>query len=283
MAKHAQALGRVAMAAALVFASFPARAWAWGKDGHRIVGQIAESHLTPAARAAVDKLLGDGKHLSDDDVANWADHIRGEFPETGPWHYVDIPVEGDGKYDPARDCKYSDCVIDRIERFREVLANKEAKFAERQRALKFLVHFVGDLHQPLHCAERRDNAGKPDQGGNLCFVRFLDEPKQTNLHKVWDFQILERSMAGGDPLDFARKLDRSTTAEKQAEWSRGRAKDWAAESFRLAVNSVYAGVAADGPRTTLDRDYVERGQRVIDDQLARAGIRLAQILNETLE
>lgn len=259
----------------------PTPAWAWGRDGHRIVGRIAEAHLTPEALAAVQKLLGDGKRLSDDDVANWADHIRNEFPETGPWHYVDIPV-GE-KYNPARDCRYSDCVIDRIERFREVLANKEAKPIERQRALKFLVHFVGDLHQPLHCAERKDLNGKPDQGGNLCIVRFLEEPKPTNLHRVWDFHIIEHTLGTTDALDYAAKLNEGITDPKVARWRTGSVRQWAVASNKLAVENVYAGVAADGEPTHLDKDYVEKGRKVIDDQLAKAGIRLAEILNEALK
>jgi hypothetical protein len=259
----------------------PAPAWAWGRDGHRIVGRIAEARLTPAAREAIAKLLGEDKRLSDDEVANWADKIRNEFPETGPWHYVDIPVE-EGKYDPARDCKYSDCVIDRIEMFREVLANKEVKPAERVRALKFLVHLVGDLHQPLHCAERKDSSGRRDQGGNLCFVRFLDEPDLINLHRVWDYKIIERALTGSDPLAYAEKLDAKIAGDAASRWRGGSAKQWAVESFETAVKHVYAGVAPDGEPTPLDHTYVDNGQKLIDEQLAKAGIRLAEILNRTL-
>jgi hypothetical protein len=283
MPTHTRRVFHIAVAILVLTVGLPSPAWAWGRQGHRIVGQIAEARLTPEARAAVEQLLGEGKHLSDDDVANWADQIRNEFPETGPWHYVDIPIDGDGKYDPARDCKYSDCVIDRIERFREVLANKEAKKIERQRALKFLVHFVGDLHQPLHCAERTDSRGVRDQGGNLCKVRFLDAAESTNLHKVWDFHIIEHTLGTTDPLDYAAKLNKRITDNEAERWRGGSVLQWAVASNKLAVNSVYAGVAVDGEPTHLDKDYVEKGRKVIDDQLARAGIRLAEILNEALK
>ncbi len=260
----------------------PAPAWAWGKQGHRIVGHIAESRLTPEARAAVAKLLGEGKHLSDDDVANWADHIRGEFPETFNWHFVDIPVET-GDYVRGRDCKYGECVIERIERFKKVLASKTARANDRQRALKFLVHFVGDMHQPLHCAERRDSKGVPDQGGNLCIVHFQDETNTTNLHKVWDTQIIEHFMGETDPLSYAEKLREQITVPKAAAWKAGSVEDWAIESHRLAKSHVYAGVAADGPPTRLGPEYVARGREVTDEQLARAGVRLSEILNESLK
>jgi hypothetical protein len=281
MLTHKLRMFRIAGAVLVVTVGLPTPTWAFGKQGHRIVGRIAEAHLTPEARAAVDKLLGEGKRLSDDDVANWADHIRNDFPETGPWHYVDIPFDKD-EYDPARDCKYSDCVIARIERFREVLADKSAKPVERQRALKFLVHFVGDMHQPLHCAERRDSKGTPDKGGNLCMVRFLSEPEPINLHRVWDYKIIEHKLGDADPLQYADELN-GRFRERAPEWRGGTVEQWALQSFRAAKAHVYAGVAADGAPTHLDEKYVANGQRVTDEQLMKAGIRLAEILNGALK
>jgi hypothetical protein len=205
--------------------------------------------------------------------------MRNQVQATGPWHYVDIPVES-GKYDPHRDCKNSDCVVKRIEIFRQVVANKSLRTPERQQALKYLVHLVADLHQPLHCAERRDSTGKPDRGGNECKVTVLDEPAETNLHRVWDTNLIVRRLGEMSLADYATQLSGQITAEQKIAWQKGRSRVWANESSKVAVEQVYAGVAADGPPTHLDQAYVDNGQRVVDQQLAKAGIRLAKILNE---
>ena len=257
-------------------------AWAWGPQGHQIVGRIAELRLTPAARAAVEKLLGEGESISDDEVANWADHVRNLFPESGPWHYVDIPV-GESKYSRSRDCKYSDCVIERVEKFREILADKDARKTDRQRALKWLVHLVGDMHQPLHCAERLDGDGNPDHGGNLRKVYFLEETRQSNLHEVWDTKLIVHRLGETDLSDYAGQLNSRITEEQAVAWRKGSAKAWANESHKAAVEHVYAGVPADGPPLRLAADYVERSRPVVDEQLSKAGVRLAEILNDALE
>jgi hypothetical protein len=236
-------------------------------------------HLTPQARAAVDQLLGQNYRISDEAVSNWADYMRNQVQATGPWHYVDIPVEH-GQYDPKRDCKNSDCVVKRVERFQEILADKSLRAAERQQALKFLVHLVGDMHQPLHCAERRDSTGKPDRGGNECKVIVLDEPVETNLHRAWDTNLLVRSIGETSLADYASRLNNKVTADQKMAWLKGRSRAWANESNKVAIERVYAGVAADGPPTHLDQNYVDKSQSVVDEQLAKAGIRLAKILND---
>jgi hypothetical protein len=270
---------RTCVALLVIVAAFPPNAWGWGKEGHQIVGFIAELHLTPRARAAVDELLGPNARISDEAVSNWADMARNQVQATGPWHYVDIPVEL-GTYNRKRDCKNGDCVVQRIEIFRGVLANKSLRPAERQQALKFLVHLVADMHQPLHCAERRDSTGKPDRGGNDCNVIVLDEPAATNLHRVWDSNLLVRRLAQTTLADYATQLNGQITADQKAAWQNGRTRAWANESAKVAIEHVYAGVAAEGPATHLDQTYVSNGQRVIDEQLSKAGIRLAKILNE---
>jgi hypothetical protein len=257
-------------------------AWAWGPQGHQIVGRIAELRLTPEARAAVAQLLGDGESISDYDVANWADDVRRFFPESGPWHYVDIPV-GESKYSRSRDCKYSDCVIERIEKFRQLLADKAARKTDRQRALKWLIHLVGDLHQPLHCAERRDGDGKADHGGNRRKVYFLDETRQSNLHEVWDTKLVVHRLGETDLSDYADQLNSRITVQQAGAWGKGHAKVWANESHKVAVAHVYADVPADGPPPRLAADYVERSLPVVDEQLLKAGIRLAEMLNHVLE
>ena len=148
---------------------------AWGGDGHQIVCLIAEDRLTPAAKAAVHDLLGKDVNISDAEVASWADKVRRERPATGPWHFVDIPLDAKG-FDEKRDGRHGNNVMDKVSDFRAVLKDRKASKQDRAEALKFLVHFVGDLHQPLHCAEpngdkRRERpAGVlpgPGEGGEL--------------------------------------------------------------------------------------------------------------------
>lgn len=130
----------------------PAACHAWGGEGHQLVALIAEDHLTPQAKAAVKELL-DGAQISDAEVASWADQIRRERRETAPWHYVNIPHDAQG-FDRQRDGRDGDNIIDALERQAKILPDKSAPREQRQEALKWVVHLVGDLHQPLHCAER---------------------------------------------------------------------------------------------------------------------------------
>ena len=143
----------VAIAAVLGIFLLPSITHAWGGDGHQIVCLIAEAHLTPAAKTAIHDLLGKDVNISDAEIASWADQTRRDRPETGPWHYVDIPTEAPG-FDEVRDGQHGNNVVDKIGDFKAVLKDPKATSQARAEALKFLVHFVGDLHQPLHCAER---------------------------------------------------------------------------------------------------------------------------------
>src|SRR4051794_33270928 len=169
---------------AILLTGMAGQADAWGPEGHAIVADIAEAHLTPAAAAQVTRLLAleDRQHL--DHVASWADGIRASHRETAPWHFVDIPLDA-VNYDPARDCAGGNCVVSKISQFTAVLANGSAVDADRLNALKWVVHFVGDIHQPLH-AEDHD-----DRGGND--VRLTYFSKSTNLHSIWDGGIIEQA------------------------------------------------------------------------------------------
>jgi|SRR5947209_1507576 len=262
--------------ALLVLLSFPVTAFAWGGEGHQIVGLIAEERLTPAAKAGIHDLLGDA-NISDAEIANWADNVRRERSETGPWHYVDIPTDAPA-YDKQRDGQQGNNVIDKINDFAKVLANKNASKAERADALKFLVHFVGDLHQPLHCAERNH-----DKGGNARLVFFLDAPMATNLHSVWDMSILLNRMGETPVLKYALALNAKIRTAQAKEWSKGTSEQWANEGHDLAVKIVYAGVPVDGPPPKLDQVYVDRAADVVDQQLEKAGVRLAMVLNQCFQ
>jgi len=251
----------------------PSIARAWGGDGHQIICLIAEARLTPAAKAGIHDLLGDA-HISDAEIASWADEIRRQRAETAPWHYVDIPIEAKG-FDEERDGQKGNNVVDKINDFKAKLLDPKTSKADRVEALKFLVHFVGDIHQPLHCAERNK-----DKGGNLRLVFFLDTPKSLNLHSCWDTTILLHHKGNARDAEYADKLNKDITPEQAAEWAKGTSVDWANESHDLAVSVVYKGVPADGPPPKLDQAYVDAAGKVIDQRLQRAGVRLAMVLND---
>jgi len=154
------------------------------------------------------------------------------------------------------------------------LADKSASKEDRAEALKFVVHFVGDLHQPLHCAERNK-----DKGGNGRLVFFLDRKKAVNLHQVWDTQNLLSDKGKLKIADYAEKLSAKIGKADIAKWKSGTATDWANDSHRVAVEKVYAGVPVDGAPPKLGTDYVEKNAIVLEEQLEKGGIRLATVLN----
>ena len=252
----------------------PSTLFAWGGDGHQIVCLIAEEHLSPAAKVGIHDLLGADVNISDAEIASWADNIRRERRNTASWHFVDIPVDARG-FDEQRDGKHGNNVIDKINQFERVLSDHNAPKEKRAEALKFLVHFVGDLHQPLHCADRND------KGGNSRLVFFLDQPRALNLHTVWDTTILLHRKGRARVLQYAAALNRKISKEQAKQWKQGTVEDWANESHMIAVNVAYRGIPADGRPPQLDQAYVDRAGDAIDQQLQRAGVRLAMLLNQS--
>lgn len=163
-----------------VLLTAPIPAHAWRKAGHRVVATLATTLLTAEAQAQVTSLLDPGVTLAD--ISSWADGIRPSRPTTGPWHYVNIPRGAPG-YNAQRDCSRG-CAVSAIEQFLRLLQDPAKGRAIRQEALKWVVHFVADLHQPLHTiAEYR--------GGNDVILQFFG--RQTNLHRLWDVDLIDRA------------------------------------------------------------------------------------------
>ena len=161
----------IAFAVLLTLAS---SALAWGPQGHRVITRIALARLTPKAAAQVRALLNEGDDLVD--VCTWADHEGHDVvPGSAPWHYVNVPIDAP-RFD-AKFCPKGGCVVSKIKHYREVLADPKAPRKERQLALLFLVHFVEDVHQPMHVGDNRDH------GGNDTQVQF--DREGTNLHRLW--------------------------------------------------------------------------------------------------
>jgi hypothetical protein len=281
MIKLAKKQASCFLLALLLMSLMPARASAWGGSGHRIVAMIAENHLSPRARQRVAELLGDDVSLAS--VANFADEIRNARPDTRQFHYVDIPLMQDA-YVPTRDCKpgnEGDCVIAAIERFRQGMADTGQTVARRRFALMFLVHLVGDMHQPLHCADR------DDRGGNsIKIIWFGRSGKGFNLHSTWDRLIIDE--AGLGDAEFAEALEEGLTQARIQELQSGTVIQWAEDAHQLARARVYRTVTGNKLMTKtktyrLGQAYYNRNFAVVDDQLLRAGLRLARILNEAFQ
>jgi hypothetical protein len=263
----------------ILLAITPRVSLAWGPVGHRIVAGIARNHLSSAARSRIRVLLGDDDLAA---ISVWADNIKAERPETLGWHFVDIPMNSDG-FSQARDCYHPDerrpetkqdhhnCVVDRILLFKQVLADKSATRAERIDALKFLVHFVGDIHQPMHAlAEARGGTeirviefGATECGKRPC-----------NLHFAWDIGLIEHS--DRSERQYSYDLENLITRRHLSSAAHGSPEDWANESFRLA-KKIWIN---DG--SSLDENYYRANIGILGNQLALAGLRLAALLSETL-
>ena len=258
---------------------------AWGVQGHRLVGLIAAERLTPIAKRNVAWLV-DGQTLAD--VSSWADTLTSDQVQTSYWHYLNIPPEARG-YNRDRDCpkqpgveagsrgdRWRDCVVDRIAYWEERLGDSKLDRSDRATALKFVVHFIGDLHQPFHAL----GVGR---GGNDVKVRVFGQancgtdparPNPCNLHSVWDSRLIaHRSLDDGA---YLAELRRVITRKGLGALPAGSPAQWAEQSFRLAKEGLVA------PDTNIDEGYYRRHITVIDERIALAGVRLAASLNRIL-
>jgi hypothetical protein len=256
------------LAALLVLRSTPC-AHAWGRVDHRVISRYAEARLNPKAKAAIQALLEPGESLAD--ASLWADENRRKFPETAPWHYVDVPLD-EPKYDPkfSGDVASKGCIVDKIHEMQATLKDSSKSIEERRFALRFLVHLIEDLHMPLHVGDNLD------KGGNTTQVRFFG--KGSNMHRLWDPDMIER--AGGED-DWLARLAEEKGIDASAS---GTAEDWATASL-LAARAAYQAPGVKGrikSGAKLGDAYMEANLPVVRGQLAKAGVRLARVLNETL-
>lgn len=240
----------------------------WAAMGHRIVVELAWDGLTPRARAAATGLLG-GEVPGRASV--WADEIRGARRETAPLHFVNIPL-GAGAYDSATVCPRGRCIVSAIGSARATLADPAAPRVERQEALKFLLHLVGDLHSPVHVSDRND------RGGNQLGVTWRG--RDTNLHAVWDDQLPRAwAVSEGRYLARLRATIRRMSPEERARAAAGSVEGWAMDGNALAERVVYRmpGGALSQP------SYIRAAGPAMDLQLIRAGLRLARLVNQALD
>lgn len=256
--------------AALAVLLAPVSLDGWGPQGHRLVAMVAANHLTPAARQNVRSLLG---NQTLPDVAVWADAYVADHRETAPWHYVNIPANGSA-YVSSRDCPRGDCVVDRIRDNHVRLADRSLGQSARAMALKFVVHFVGDLHQPFHAIgiERGGN-GIPVLvfGSSLCGRGDRDRPS-CNLHGLWDSELIgHRRLRDGA---YAAELEKQIKARRLT--ASGSPSEWAMESHALAKAALLPAGGEAGEA------YYRAHIAQIDERLALGGLRLARLLNDAL-
>ena len=279
--------------------------FAWGDLGHQIVGVIAYSRLMPSVKTKVDALLGaDTDDLTAPDFVSrttWADKYRDSdrqttrirYEGTRQWHFADIDI-ATGDINAA--CEHhpkllrgtlasagppNSCVIDKIDQFIIELRNPFLAKAEKILALKFLLHFIADVHQPLHTADNKD------RGGNDIPVLIADDKPPMNLHFYWDNYIVEK--VGSDPRSIGARLSKNLSTRAVEAWSKGTPITWAKESFRHAKSVAYhfAGlqefVDARGFKgVRLDVAYENSARLAARQQLSKAGVRLATVLNNTM-
>jgi hypothetical protein len=294
-------------------------AFAWGCKGHQIVALIAENHLNPNTRAMVKEILdaapidsalkrycGESGLDAFADSSTWADDERSIRPETAPLHYLDIP-RGAAKADVANFCAAEGCVTSAIEAQLAILRDTAASVPARGDALRFLIHFVGDMHQPLHLTTNND------RGGNCVPISFFEvqpnltngqkEDYRPNLHSVWDTDIIERFSQGQTPQQTADSLEKKYQSQRIA-WQSApiRVFAWAWESHQLAEATAYRkvptkiSIKAPQPVATCADDnhistrmlalhervnekYQAAAAFVAEQQLVKAGVRLAMLLN----
>ncbi len=253
-------------AAATAFALTPAPAFAWGKTGHRVVAAIADAQLSGLARAHVKQILGQAESL--DEAANWPDEMRSNpspfWQKTStPWHYVTLngivydhaPPEGDA--------------LEALNKYSATLRDPNASLADKQLALRFVVHIVGDLHQPLH-------VGKCcDRGANDVKVKWFG--RDLNLHSVWDSALVDEQQLSF--TEMAAKLQRHTSNADVIAWWDINPRDWMSESAQIR-ETIYPRPSNDPKKVPeLSYSYVYQNTPIMERRLKQAGVRLAAYLN----
>lgn len=250
----------------VVAALVAAPALAWGPLGHRIIAGMAQERLSEPVRREVRNLLQPDDESTLVDIATWADDLRdtdpARFRATGKLHYVNFS-SAQCNYVPQRDCRKGECVVAVIERYERILADRSRPRADRADALRFVSHFIADVHQPLHASFRRD------KGANSVQLRYGRE--NWNLHAVWDSLLLKSS--GLRWPDYAARLGTGVKPPADA----GDPAQWAEESCRVVRDG---GVYPDSD--TIDDDWLARERPVAEERLQQAAARLVTVLERTL-
>ncbi len=267
----------------------PESGWAWGAEGHRVTGLVASELLTPKARLRLNQLIPNSDLA---DIAIYMDVNRQDLaiaiPGSDKWHYDNEPVCKTKTY--AEYCPDGNCASSKIPVFFKVLADPASSDQARAQAIRFLVHMIGDIHQPLHAADDED------LGANLKFVTMPDAPADLpprRLHAVWDSDLVKLITRGRSEPDYARQLLGAYDDKQIAAWQTGSIRDWMKESWTLSSTITYGKLpgfscgqpwpSSQAAPQALTRGYVDAALEPIPAQLAKAGARIAWVLNTALD
>jgi hypothetical protein len=255
-------LKKLILGLAIIYA--PLQSMAWGTEGHRVAGQIAESYLTPKARKAVHDLLGFESIAL---ASNWADFIKSDpsYSYLSSWHYIDF--DKPYSYPEMQTYLSKDTSVDAYTKLNFLIGELKKKDISKDNQLlylKMLIHIVEDVHQPMHTAHT------DDKGGNDFKVNWFSTP--TNLHSVWDTQLIEFQQ-----LSYTEYTDaiNHTTADQREEWQKAPISQWLFESNQIA-EKLYTEIK---PGDVLNYKYNFTHIAIVNQQLVKAGVRLAGVLN----
>jgi hypothetical protein len=272
----------------MLVAVLPQQAQAWGTEGHRVTGLIATELLTPRARIAISRVIPGGELA---DISLYMDINRKELSEkikgSEKWHYDNQPVCKTLTYEQY--CPNGDCASAKLPVVFKALkegAEPTSPLADRALALRFLVHMVGDIHQPLHAAD------DGDLGANLKFVLIPESDQGRRLHGVWDTDIVKRALRGVNEAEFAKDALKRFK-DRIPQWQSGAVRDWMSESHSLSKLVTYSKLpnfecGKEWPSTIvspvpLSEEYMKAAAETVPAQLAKAGARIAWLLNQALD
>lgn len=286
MSRPLRPLAAIVLSAALL--GTVANAWAWGEQGHRITGLVAEMLLTANARNELHALMGSTDLAAMSVVMDrQKDSLDERLPGSRGWHYDNRPV-CEARARRADYCPDGHCASVQIARYYRQLIDRHSSLDERRFAVQVLVHLVGDVHQPLHASDH------DDRGGNDVRVAFTlpsGQQRQVNLHAAWDTDFVRAAFTTPDERRIAQQLVSNAGHAAIRAMQKGAAAQWMAETYAIAQESSYGrlpgfacgngGTAADfaAERLPLDADYVANATSVVPKQLLRGGARIAYLLN----
>ena len=240
---------------------------AWGPDGHRVGGEIAWQYLSPEVQSKVTRLLAVKGESDLAEAGTWADRMRGDshYDWAAPLHYINLPATWTD-YERSRDCPQQGCILEAIHSYRQQLADPSLGDEARAEALLFLVHFIEDVHQPMHTGLRED------RGGNDVEVQFFGFT--TNLHALWDVFLPAGFI--GDWQQFAQAQPGEISEGLRAQWLNSTPEQWARESHQLAHANAYP------KQRMLGEAYYLKNRQVVALRLQQAGVRLAGVISDAL-
>jgi hypothetical protein len=246
----------------------PIQTMAWGQLGHRVVAEIADSYLTPKARLALEKILGNESLAM---ASNWADFIKSDpnYRYLSTWHYVDL--HAGETFDQAKAYLTTDTVANAYNKLnfmiKELRTNKALTPDKKLLYVRMIIHIVGDIHQPFH-AGRAD-----DQGGNK--IQVMWNTDQTNMHSIWDSKLIETQQYSY--TEYAHNINH-TTAAQRAEWQKTDLMHWIYESNQIA-ESLYGEIKEPNQKINT-YNYVFAHIHTAEEQMLKGGVRLAGVLNQ---